>query len=81
MERADLLVDLILMKENAAYEKFVLTLKTDYLWLYASIKAAHDNPLLSEELDDQDYKATVVLGNFPQLPPYHIDRTSKVSRN
>lgn len=56
---------------------FLDVLKTDYGPLLKLIENLECPPTVCvQEIDCQE---TVVLGNFPKLPPYYIERTSRVS--
>lgn len=62
---------------NQAYDTFLEALKTDYLPVFTLIKNAECHPPTGvQEVDCQE---TLVLGNFPKLPPYYIERTARVS--
>lgn len=75
-----MLLDFILKRDtNSAYFDFLdeLNSKTAYQPLANLIKNSEcPYPICVQEVDCQE---TLVLGNFPKLPPYYIERTSKVS--
>lgn len=73
-----MLVDFVLKNNtNQAYADFLDCLRTANLSLFTVIKNSEFHP--AECVQDEDCQETLVLGNFPKLPPYHIERTSKVS--
>lgn len=73
-----MLIDVILKRNtNQAYLEFLNALKTDYPQLLNLIKNSECPSVMGvQEVDCQE---TFVLGNFPKLPPFYIERTSRVS--
>lgn len=76
--RAGMLLNFILERNtNEAYEDFLHVLKTDHPSLISVIRNVQFNSAMC--VRDIDCHEILVLGNFPKLPPYYIERTSKVS--
>lgn len=80
-EKVGVLLDCVLQRDtNEAYFDFVDELNTDYLPVLNLLQNAESRPATTSVLvREVSCQETLVLGNFPKLPPYYIERTSRVS--
>lgn len=61
-------------KSNNDFDEFLQFLKYDYLWIYERMMEDYEK----EENERLKYEDAKQLGDLPRLPPYYIERTSKV---
>jgi hypothetical protein len=68
-------LDLLAKKNTEAFKHFVEALRKPYPWLSQQLEA--ENPQ-SNQVEEQSFLDSMLIGGLPQAPPYNVERREKV---
>lgn len=74
-EKAKVFLEILLTKNNCAFDVFLKLLQDDYEWLFEALSQVY---IVDDGEDERRFQNAIVLGDLPRLPTNYIERTNIV---